>query len=173
MRTVKESLATFTNIFKFGQKKTFNKKLITIKILLDEILVKAETMFSLTEILNKNHQKDMDDIKRQFEEHISRIRTLQDQVNDFTFQSLMSSYAPVLKTQLNSTIGNKTSPISIFLRKFSPDAENQIFLSEIWEEKTMKECKYVVSELQICSDELKEFIKQNIGLEDVLSYQHR
>lgn len=166
---LKEGLTGSWEIIKKGKKKRVIRKLVKLKLTLEDIIETASEIFTSIEGMNKTKRtpkKDLDALKELISVQFSNLRDLQSSFYDPTSSKILKTFESELRRNIDNLTQSKRSRIDYFMDDFYDLEASRIRAK--YNENYLKEGKKLIEELAKTSESYSKFLKENIEIEDVI-----
>lgn len=165
---LKEGLIGSWETLKKGKKKKVIRKLVILKITLEDIIETAEEILSSIEIITnskRTSKDDMDDLKEKIKNQSHQLYLLQINFHDSTSEKILKTFNPELRRSIERLTHEKTSRINYLFNFYDLKASH---IRKKYRPEYIQEGYSLLKKLNETSVSFTEFINNHATIEDIL-----
>ena len=166
---LKEGLTGSWGIIKKGKKKRIIRKLVKLKLTLEDIIETANDIFASIEGIIKTKRtpkKDIEALKELIRIQDSNLRDLLSSFYDPTLEKILKTFTSELRRNITELTHRKESRINYFMFRIYDLKASDI--RKKYDDNYLKEGRKLIEELQKTSDSYSSFLQEHINIEDVI-----
>jgi hypothetical protein len=165
---LKEGLLGSWETLKKGKKKKVIRKLVVLKITLEDIIETAEEIFSSIEVINQSKRtskEEMEILKEKIRNQSHNLYLLQINFHDPTSEKILKTFNPELRRNIERLTHEKSSRINYFFRFYDLKASA---IRKKYNYDYIQEGYVLLNKLKETSVSFTEFVNEHATIEDII-----
>ena len=166
---LKEGLTGSWGIIKKGKKKRIIRKLVKLKLTLEDIIETANDIFTSIEGIiraKRTPKKDIEALKELIRIQDSNLKALLSSFFDPTSDKILKTFSSELRRNIRNLTHTKRSRIDFFMYNLYDLKASDI--RKKYDDNYLKEGKKLIEELKRTSNSYSSFLQEHIKIEDII-----
>ena len=166
---LKDGLTGSWETIKKGKKKRIIRKLVTLKLTLEDIIETAEEIFSSIEIIiqtKKTSKQELEILKEKIRIQDHNLRVLLISFNDPTSDKILKTFNSDLRRDIMNLTHMKMSRINFFMYDLYDLKGSDI--RKKYNEEYLKDGHNLLKDLKTTSNSFSLFLKDHVSIEEII-----